>query len=247
MTLMDVAARLEELESHGAALLRQVLPADSLAAIRRAACAAFAAMETGAAPALAAQYQFTPFSHSFQLPALLHFGCGSEDPLLAPLAAPGLGDLLARAAGSSLFCDPKHSWVRKRYAPRQAPPHYHPNIWHQDGGLGVDFQLGAAAAMTRLITCWFPLDPCDGDRPGLEVLREHLDALVPYTELDDVLLRRRFDAGSFWTPEMEAGDALVLLPGTLHRTHAASHMRQNRLSVEYRLFPNAGNRVDAAR
>jgi hypothetical protein len=42
----------------------------------------------------------------------------------------------------------------------------------------------------------------------------------------------------FWAPELEFGDGLVFLDHVLHRTCANEKMRGNRLSVEYRLFPD---------
>jgi hypothetical protein len=101
----------------------------------------------------------------------------------------------------------------------------------------VRFEPGETPAMTELITCWFQLNPCRGDCPALEIVRQRLDRLLHHTELDDSSIRGRFPADLFWVPEVDPGDALVLDKGTLHRTYTNPRMRENRLSVEYRLFP----------
>lgn len=237
VTPADRAALRQQLQLHGVVLVRGAFPAGALAALRTAISAAFDAVEAGRAPGLAQPYGFSPFSHSLRLPVLLHFGCSGPEDLLVPLAGAGLDDLFTAALNIPLACDLQHSWARKRYAPATAPPQHHPNSWHQDGGLGADFTLGVAAPLARLLTCWLPLDPCGRDRPGLEFVRHPLHQLLPYTELDDALLRLRFTPEAFWAPELEPGDGLVFLPGTLHRTYAQPHMRRNRLSMEYRLFP----------
>jgi hypothetical protein len=71
----------------------------------------------------------------------------------------------------------------------------------------------------------------------LEFIRSRPQALLHFTELDDATLRQRFRAEDFWAPPLELGDGLVFLNSTLHRTHALPEMRQNRLSIEYRIFP----------
>lgn len=207
-----------------ALLLRQAAPPGAVEPLLHAALACFSAIETqNAAPGT---YRYTPFSTSVSLEALLDFGC-SRDILVAPIS--GLAE--------HGICRLEHCWVRKRYAPVHAPPQAQPNSWHQDGGLGVQFEKGETPAMTDLVTCWFPLQPCRGDRPALEIVRRPLDRLIHFTELDDAVIRRQFPAGAFWAPELEPGDAILLANGTLHRTYVTPAMRETRLSVEYRLFP----------
>ena len=91
--------------------------------------------------------------------------------------------------------------------------------------------------MTRLLTCWLPLNPCGADSPGLEFIRRRQDTLLHFTEIIDNNLRQRFEPGEFWAPALELGDVLVFLNGTLHRTHLQPTMEHDRLSIEYRLFP----------
>jgi len=134
----------------------------------------------------------------------------------------------------------EQSWVRKKFIPRQAPgPQYHPQGWHQDGALGVTFPMNAGqdVPMTKLVTCWIPLNACGRASPGLEFVRRRQATLLHFTQLDDSTLRQKFSPQDFWAPALEFGDALVFLNGTLHRTYAHPEMQHNRLSVDYRLFP----------
>ena len=233
----DAPAYLGQLREHGVVLLRRVFPLSALAVVRRAAQACFEAAESGSRQAFPEIYRYNPLSRSVLLAALQDFGCSVEE-LSAPLAIAGLDALLAAALGGAVACHLEQAWVRKRYAPFHAPAGYHPNSWHQDGGLGVRFlpRAGSAIPMTRLLTCWLPLDLCAGDRPALEFVRRRLDLLLHYAELDDATLRRRFAPGEFWVPELRPGDGLIFLNGTVHRTYVQPEMRQDRLSVEYRSF-----------
>jgi hypothetical protein len=234
----DAPAYLELLREDGVVRLPGVFPLDVLAAMRCAAQACFNAAEGGGARAFPERFRYNPLSRSILLAALEDFGC-STGQLFAPLAIAGLEALLAGALGEAAAYHPEEAWVRKRYAPFHAPAGYYPNSWHQDGGLGVSFppHSGPAIPMTRLLTCWLPLDPCAGDRPVLEFVRRRLDRLLHYTELDDPNLRQRFAPEEFWAPELQPGDGLIFLNGTLHRTYVQPEMREDRLSVEYRFFP----------
>ncbi len=231
----DAAAQLRE---QGVVLLRDAFPKDVLSGLQAAAARCFEAIETGAS--LPGDYLFNPFSHSLLLAALRDFGFGPPDELTTPLFAPGLAPLLSEALGCEWSCQLEQSWVRKKFAPSKAPgPRYHPQDWHQDGALGVRFPLepGTVVPMTRLATCWIPLEPCGEESPGLEFVRARQASLLHFTELADAALRQRFAAHEFWAPALEFGDGLVFLNGTLHRTHTHPGMRKNRISVEYRIFP----------
>ena len=192
-------------------------------------------VHTGSAEALRRIAHLPSTTDSIRLSEL---GLPSQE-LLAPVLSAGLDQLAAEIIGGPVACRLEHSWLRKRFAPRNAPPGHHPNSWHQDGGLGVKFPPapGALPPMTRLVTCWITLDACGRDAPGLELIRHPLDTLLHFTELDDEKLRQRFIAEDFWSPELEPGDTLVMAPGVLHRTYVRPEMRHDRLSVEFRFFP----------
>lgn len=184
------------------------------------------------------------------LSTLLEFGCEAPQDLLAPLFASGssrgeaseLPALFTQFMGPAWRCNLEHSWVRKKFAPANAPDSgYHLQGWHQDGALGVRFPLhsGPPVPMTELLTCWVPLQACGTDSPGLEFVRRRQPGLLHFTELQDSAVRSRFNATEFWAPSMELGDGLVFLNDVLHRTHVESHMRADRMSFEYRIFPGA--------
>jgi len=235
----DNRARLRE---EGVVVLRTAIPLEILRPLRRAAEACFAAVDpiqqvlvspTGVS------YGFSPFSHSVLLKALVEFGLDSHEDLVAPLSTEGLSELLADAMGEPVTCRQEESWVRKRFAPRNARRPYQPNVWHQDGGLGVAFtpDRDAALPMTRLLTCWVPLQSCGRESPGLEFVRRGPESLLHYTQLDDVTLRQHFSPDQFWAPELQFGDLVVFLARSLHRTYVTPDMTEDRLSVEYRFFP----------
>jgi hypothetical protein len=94
--------------------------------------------------------------------------------------------------------------------------------------------------MTELVTCWIPLNSCGRDSPGLEFVRSRPAGLLHFTELHHLALRERFAPEEFWAPPLNFGDGLVFLNSTLHRTHSLPEMTQDRLSVEYRIFPVPG-------
>jgi hypothetical protein len=225
----------------GAVVLRGVFAAGSLTVLQEAATRCFEAIESDYAAA--GRYGFNPYSHSVPLDALREFGCSAEE-VLAPLAAGGIGDLFWGAMGGEWICQREHCWVRKKFAPSQAPlpqyrPQYRPQNWHQDGALGVRFppEPGPLVPMTKLLTCWIPLNACGRESPGLELIRGAQAELLHFTELGDAALRERFPPERFRAPELAFGDGLVFLNSLLHRTYVRPEMTRNRVSVEYRIFP----------
>jgi hypothetical protein len=228
----------EELRDEGVVLLRSFFRLEPLARLRDAATRCFATIESGGL--VPGHIRFTPQSHSVLLTALLDFGVESVEALLAPLRADGLGALFSDLVGDPWRCRLEHSWTRKKFAPRHAPAGYHLQDWHQDGALGAQFPLepGPGIQAASLATCWIPLDACGVDSPGLEFILKPQPALLHFTELDDTALRQRFEATEFWTPALEFGDALVFRNDVLHRTHVNPEMLRDRISVEYRIFPD---------
>ena len=227
-----------QLRQQGVVLLRDVFARDPLIRLRDAAARCFRTITTR--KPIPEHYQFNRFSHSVLLTALLDFGCARAEELLAPLSAPGVDRLFTDAMNAGWTCNMEQSWVRKKFAPPQAPASaYHPHTWHQDGALGVRFppEPGTMPPMTDLLTCWIPLNPCGTDSPGLEFVRRRQPALAHFTELDDPALRQRFSPQEFWAPEFEFGDGVIFLNDVLHRTWVLPEMRHDRLSVEYRIFP----------
>lgn len=236
--MMTIDLLSTELREHGVVLLRDFFARDPLIRMKEAARRCFQSIET--TTSVPEPYRFSQSSHSVILSSLLDFGCERGDDLMAPLSAPGLHPLFSSVMGDGWRCDLGQSWVRKKYAPKNAPVSgYHLQNWHQDGALGVCFpaQPGTEIPMTDLLTCWIPLSACGDESPGLEFVLRRQPTLLHFTELDDPALRRRFGAGEFWAPSLEFGDGLVFLNDVLHRTQVHSRMREDRLSVEYRIFP----------
>jgi len=232
------------LERDGVVLLRGLFAREPLTRLRGAASRCFAAIEDGRA--VPQHYRFIPQAHSVLVTALLDFGIESEEALVAPLCAEGLDktdgldEMFSGLVGGRWRCRLEHSWVRKKFAPRNAPgAGYQLQDWHQDGALGARFPLepGPMIPATNLATCWIPVNACGRESPGLEFILKPQRALLHFTELDDAVLRQRFDASAFWAPELEFGDGLVFRNDILHRTHVDAEMRGDRMSVEYRIFP----------
>jgi len=230
----------ERLRDEGVVRLRSLFRRESLTRLRDAASRCFEAIEAGAPTP--ENYRFIPQAHSVLLKALLDFGMENEKELLAPLSAACLNEMFSDLIGGPWRCRREHSWVRKKFAPGNVPKAgYALQDWHQDGALGVRFpsQPGPVIPATNLATCWIPLGACGRESPGLEFIRKPQPSLLHFTELRDATLRKRFEAAAFWAPELEFGDGLLFRNDVLHRSHVTEEMRSDRMSVEYRIFPEA--------
>jgi hypothetical protein len=181
--------------------------------------------------------RFVPTASSLGLAALdREVG---RDVAAALLAAGPLRDGLIEAHDGPFVLDLDQAWLRRQYAPRRYPRGHAPHSWHQDGALGYDFDSPAMeqGGLLALVTCWIPLVPAGVDAPGLEVVARPLERVLAPGELADVSARAAFSDAPRWTPDMSAGDALLLASGTLHRTHVTPAMTRDRTSVELRTFP----------
>ena len=236
---MDATNKLgATLREEGVVLLRGCLPAAMLTRFRDAAVRCLESIEH--LECIPARYRFISQVHSLMLASLLEFGIENEGELTAPLADNGLVELFSDLMGVPWRCRLEHSWLRKKFAPCNAPASARPlQNWHQDGALGIQFthEPGPPIRPVAMTTCWIPLDRCGADSPGLEFIRKLQPYLLHFTELDDALLRRRFDASHFWAPELELGDAMLFRGDVLHRTYLIPEMRADRMSIEYRIFP----------
>jgi hypothetical protein len=149
------------------------------------------------------------------------------------------GELAHRLDGFTL-CDVDECWVRRQYAPANAPPDHAPHSWHQDGALKFDFAACTgsppANALLQMLTCWIPLIPCGEDAPGLELVLEPLARLLSPPELTPDRISEAYRAECFERPSLQPGDALLLRGDTLHRTHVTPQMTRDRTSIELRFF-----------
>ncbi|WP_293746145.1 phytanoyl-CoA dioxygenase family protein [uncultured Paraglaciecola sp.] len=162
------------------------------------------------------------------------------ETLLAEIAGGPAGYQIRKMLGSNqVLCDFDQAWIRRQYAPHLYPTNHAPHGWHQDGALGFDFlatnnkQLDPEGLLPT-VTCWIALTKCGVDAPGLEFVSQTVDALLLPEELTSHSINSRFSVDSFYTPQMDAGDALIFQGGTLHRTHVVKIMQTNRTSVELR-------------
>jgi hypothetical protein len=125
---MSEADSAVELREQGVVLLRGVFAKNPLIQLQQAAARCFEMAE--AESSLPEQYHFNRFSHSVLLNALEDFGCSSEE-LVTPISAPGFASLFLEAMGCTWSCRMEQSWVRKKFAPLQAPVReYHPQVWN---------------------------------------------------------------------------------------------------------------------
>lgn len=202
----------DTLQREGVVLLRQWSSATALAALLQ----------------VAGSREYLPLSHSINaedLPAEL---------IEAPLRESRVGVLPRGARRLRAHC-----WVRRRYAPVRAPKLYAPNTWHQDGALKLPLPdsptAGPMPPLQPLLTIWAPLHDCADDSPTLEFVRSVENHTHHWTQLSDSIIREHFAPDRFWIPPaLQLGDALLFLPGTLHRTHVTPAMTKDRTSVEYR-------------
>ena len=151
-------------------------------------------------------------------------------------------EIIEHALGGPVVCDLDHAWVRRQYAVHRRPPGHVAHSWHQDGALLYPFDPTGACApdadgLLRMVTCWVALTSCGQQAPGLELVRQRLDSLLPPATLTEDAVRARFAAELFWSPVLEPGDVLLFSGGTLHRTQVEPHMESDRTSIELRFFP----------
>ena len=183
---------------------------------------------------------FDPYSSSLRLAALAGIDAGA---LASHLLEGAAGESCRAGLGDELALDIDRCWVRRQYAPGNAPGRHAPHAWHQDGALGFDFSGVAPergdATLLAMRTCWIALTACGTDAPGIALLTDPLTTLLGVDRLVDSAVRRSHADGAFWTPVMDPGDALVFDGVVLHRTHVAPSMRADRTSVELRFFDAA--------
>lgn len=126
-----------------------------------------------------------------------------------------------------------------------------------------------------MATLWIPLEPCDGTRPGLQLLPRRLDRLAGssrserqaadpgFSDYVDRGTDTAYDSGialpdaavaalaagrPLWEPHLALGDALVFDGLTIHRSALHPGMKAERISVELRwtLPPRQGARPPAS-
>lgn len=188
---------------------------------------------------LSAWPDFVPTASSFKLEAALSEA--DVAALLGELAAgpvPGWAEAVLR--GRALL-DRDASWIRRQYPADMAPARHAPHGWHQDGALEADFAAAAvagacAATLAPMLTCWIALTACGRDAPGLELVAQRQDALLPVAALTDHAVRAHHVPSLFVRPVLAPGDALLITGDCLHRTHLTPAMCATRTSLELRFL-----------
>jgi hypothetical protein len=115
------------------------------------------------------------------------------------------------------------------YALRRITPQQKPLSFHQDAlFIGAD----------PWYNFWTPLQNCGVDAPGLEVVIGSGVPAVGNGEIDSqrmaAYVERTYGLQSYWTPIVEAGDALVFTSMLFHRTELLPGATKTRFSLELR-------------
>ncbi len=169
----------------------------------------------------------------------------SDSLRLAALGQPWLTELEARVRELGLIdpaarCLREHCWARRQHPPAARPPGTHAHHWHQDGALGVRFEVTAAATVITprpITTVWTALTACGADAPSLEWIAVPFDRLLYPNELDDAMLLQRHGVAARRQAVLDTGDALVFDGSLLHRTHSTPAMTCRRVGLELRFEP----------
>jgi len=221
------------LRTRGVVVARQSLPAEHVLGWRQAADDRYAEVDEiiaqrgpwAVADTLA--FPFVPTASSLGLAAL-----GEQADSLLQTLSSILAPTLEAALGGPVRPLMDSMWLRRQFAPENAPPYHAPHAWHQDGGLGFDY-LGDAdlvEGLLPMVTCWCPLMPCGRDAPGMAYLPNRPGALMALDALGAL-------SGPGQMPNLLPGDVLLMMGDLLHRTHVTSDMKRDRISVEVRFVP----------
>ena len=216
------------IEQNGVALIRGCYPVALIAQIAAACDAYFAAQDAAVARGEQPPNRF----RTIPLEAIAVEGVPAHSLLMTELVRAVAGACIGTAKPAAK----RQSYVRCSHptAPDLRLP------YHQDGRvlLGGD-----------LVNCWIPLVDCGREIPGLEVVVARVPGLEPTLpgepqanyfraggmEIDPDDVQRRYGPDRLWHPEFRAGDALIFLGTTIHRTHVAPGMSGGRLSIDLRL------------
>jgi len=107
----------------------------------------------------------------------------------------------------------------------------------------IPFHQDVTALAVACVNVWVPLVPCGVDAPSLEIMAARTDKIFPtvssagdynQTEITAAVVYEAFPPELRFYPKPEVGDAVVLLGGTIHRSHIAPGMTRARMSVEMR-------------
>lgn len=228
--------------SHGAVIVRGLVPSATAESLREGVDRAFAGRDAHLAgrPGKRADGWFEPFDPD---PAYglsenawnrLNAGSGSiwaaDSPrmlfeLLEAFAAAGVPELVTNYLGERPILSMKKS-VLRRVTPDTG------GGWHQDGAF-----LGSGL---RTLNVWLALNRCGDEAPGMALVPRRLGELVPTgTEgahfdwsVSERLVEEIMGGEPLATPIFDAGDALLFDHLCLHRTDADPAMPNSRYATE---------------
>lgn len=245
--MASVATMIANIAKEGCSLVRGVIPQAAISSWREITDLYYAGIESlvqregieAVLRQLPPGQRYLPHVSSINLEGV--YGGAESERIIECLAATALRAKIEHELGGPVVCDLDHAWVRRQYAIHRRPPGHAAHQWHQDGALLYPFDPTGACApdadgLLRMVTCWVALTPCGFQAPGLEVVRQRLDSLLPPATLTEDRVRARFPAERFWRPVLEPGDALLFRGDILHRTHVLPDMTKDRTSIELRFF-----------
>lgn len=117
-----------------------------------------------------------------------------------------------------------------------------------EADLVLPFHQDSRIVGLPLINMWIPLSDCGRTIPGLEVVARKLGVLETLPvgtsgnfyaghgmEIDAKLVLDTY-ADDLWHPEFKAGDVLIFLGTTVHRSYVTAAMTGSRTSIDLRLI-----------
>jgi ectoine hydroxylase-related dioxygenase (phytanoyl-CoA dioxygenase family) len=232
-TSTAVAHALAEIQAHGVVLLHEVYDPAWIATVAAAVDALFDATAAAAADGTLSEPAAKHYEHqAIDLQRLELDQRLVADDLAAPLTA------LAAALMQQPAARHPYSFLRRVSA----------DDTDEGAALRLPFHQDERVLDRPLVNAWIPFVACGRDRPGLEVVRQPLDAVVPAArhdrsiygragvEIPAPIVRAEY-RGRLWAPELNAGDVLVFPGTTIHRSHVTKDMAGTRTSVDLRFVP----------
>jgi hypothetical protein len=207
---------LADIESHGFAVLRGLLPLDVARDLERQAAFALVREPDPALDALRLRNSQRTAS------SIEEFSDWRD--LLAAVFSPDVVELHEQILGAAFRCVIPHSRVRRQFGNLSRPDHHLPHRWHSDRGVGY--------VPGRMLNVWIPLSPCGIDAPSLEFLPVPDPGDWP-GEHDDAALTQRYGAARELVIA-EPGDAVLFPSTTFHRTQTGPGLNADRYSLDFR-------------
>jgi hypothetical protein len=87
----------------------------------------------------------------------------------------------------------------------------------------------------EILTLWFPFRYEHGPMPSLEFLPVRSQSHFPCVSVCGIH-NDMFDPKTFWRPQYEIGDAMLLSGFSPHRTYFEAPMTRERTSIDFRIF-----------